>query len=104
MSYIKCHIILSPIDSLAGTEYILIIAKKSVKMTLFRQNYKYAQIQSSSKRFQKNKKSSRARRDRKTLHRHQKGFFRSPVDKHLKGKFAYTRNKKGTQLEKTSNA
>ena len=63
-------------------------------MTLFSQNYKDAQIQSSSKRFQKNK-SSRARRDRKTLHRHKKGFFRSPVDKHLKRKFAYYKEQKG---------
>ena len=37
------------------------------------------------------------------LQRNQKGFLLSPVYKHLKGTFVYTRNEKGTQSEKTSN-
>ena len=37
-------------------------------------------------------------------HRSQKSFLLSPVYKNLKGTFAHTRNKKGTQLKKTSNA
>ena len=32
------------------------------------------------------------------------GFLLSPVYKHLKGIFEYTRNEKGTRLKKTSNA
>ena len=38
------------------------------------------------------------------LSRNQKGFFLSLVYKHLKGRCAYTRKGKGTQLKKTSNA
>ena len=38
-----------------------------------------------------------------TLYRIQKGVLLCPVYKHLKGMFAYKRNAKGNQLNKTSN-
>ena len=38
------------------------------------------------------------------LHRNQKGFLLGAVCKRLKGIFSNTKNKKGTQLKKTSNA